>query len=727
MAAAASRPLYSYPGAGVPLRVYPDDLYPRSNNYPIGAHPNCWGACSELLTIREVAMMVLMDKLTDKQNWPEKIFDDAIVAKWLREAMGQPEDELYRQITDGKNETGIEQFNMPNKIPQPGGRILSEKAFHYCIEELRSKVDQFKNTNLVRVFDTSRGVIVKSDTVVAPQLHSDLKAAFHRLIEDQSGNVDWHPRSNDVVRNLVHPSMYPLIYGRSAYLKHESVGVEDAVDRWAGLGEVLPKEEKDSEPADAYSHLFSPRYRPGGSEIPPNYWSETYQWLPANLAIQQDGTVRFTSYINGLHPRKYPEIYGTIEKLIDVAIPAWDRCLSEDPSDERVGYGRTRPRVSLPDEVDDETDALWEPIDQALARSQIEPSLDDLLSIAQDEDCRERLGPEAADLDDRGILEDPAKRKQITALLQKHYGEEIKRWIWTEIREPVIPEPNEFSPDNINYSHVENIREKFRETGLQVIVKMATIELTPEKPEFPVGGWHIEGMMNEQICATALYYLDSENVTTSQLAFRMQTSYDQWDLQIKAGQDAYNWLERVHGTALGPAGGLTDSCLQNYGSVETRQGRLLVFPNTFHHRVSSFRLQDPTKPGHRRFIALWLIDPHRRIISTANVPPQQMDWWAEAVAAGHVDLEKMNLSPDVLQAIREYRETRGRAEEEEGIRGDSVKDLMTMLRDKNLVPKGLIDVEEAKDHRLKLMDERSRFHESSEGHWAQMDYSFCEH
>lgn len=27
--------------------------------------------------------------------------------------------------------------------------------------------------------------------------------------------------------------------------------------------------------------------------------------------------------------------------------------------------------------------------------------------------------------------------------------------------------------------------------GLQVIVKLTSIELTPEKPEFPAGSWHV--------------------------------------------------------------------------------------------------------------------------------------------------------------------------------------------------------------------------------------------
>lgn len=94
--------------------------------------------------------------------------------------------------------------------------------------------------------------------------------------------------------------------------------------------------------------------------------------------------------------------------------------------------------------------------------------------------------------------------------------------------------------------------------------------------------------MNERICATALFYLDSENVTPSHLSFRMQTSYDQDELQELADQDQYNWLERVYGTPLSNTFEGSNACLQHYGSVETRQGRLLAFPNVLYVSNSSF-------------------------------------------------------------------------------------------------------------------------------------------
>jgi hypothetical protein len=58
------------------------------------------------------------------------------------------------------------------------------------------------------------------------------------------------------------------------------------------------------------------------------------------------------------------------------------------------------------------------------------------------------------------------------------------------LRKPVIPEP---SFEEVDYvpAPEKRLAEKFAKSGLQVIVKIASIELTPDKPEFPMGGWHV--------------------------------------------------------------------------------------------------------------------------------------------------------------------------------------------------------------------------------------------
>jgi hypothetical protein len=71
--------------------------------------------------------------------------------------------------------------------------------------------------------------------------------------------------------------------------------------------------------------------------------------------------------------------------------------------------------------------------------------------------------------------------------------------------------------------------------------------------------------------------------------------------------------------------------VQNVGTVTCSEGRLLTFPNILQHQVQPCELANKSKPGHRKILALFLVDPNIRIISTANVPPQQKDWWSEEV------------------------------------------------------------------------------------------------
>lgn len=555
---------------------------------------------------------------------------------------------------------------------------------------------------MIPTIDAS-ATVVKSDVLVKTDLRDALKEAFEKLQDDQKDEPDWHPNSGDMVQDLIHPSMYPLVYGRSRVLKNEVVTVTDAVEKWAGKGEII-SEVEDSVQEDEYSVQedgFALWQRPAASQgsldIPTNYWSTSYQWLPSNVSLLDDGTVKLTSYINNLHPRRYPDIYATVEKLIETAIPAWDQCLVEYRLYERYGPGRKVSRFSLPKGVDDEIAENWSPSDPAeLAGTEVDLSNDYRFNDIETE-------------------------------------EDEKDLKWKILRTPVLREPGSFK--KVNYELQRNkedaesssgslggLRQNFKDFGLQIIIKMASIELTPEKPDFPAGGWHIEGLLNEKICATALYYLDSENVTDSSLSFRMHTSYEQDELQNDVGQDSYHWLECNYGTNLA---GFNGSCIQNYGSVNTPEGRLLAFPNVFQHRVSPFELVDKTKPGHRRFIALWLVDPHQRIISTANVPPQQQDWWADSIFGASTNEQKAaaeKLPAEMVQLLREKGVELPNGDEKGAILPNEVLELVR--KEFNL---GLLSTQEAKEHRLALMAERTSHQVDAEKQWLDASYSFCEH
>ncbi|KAI7914560.1 hypothetical protein M0657_009421 [Pyricularia oryzae] len=53
------------------------------------------------------------------------------------------------------------------------------------------------------------------------------------------------------------------------------------------------------------------------------------------MGFQEDGSLKFTSYMNNLHPTRYPEIYRVIETLATTALPLWDQCLAVNVSYKR--------------------------------------------------------------------------------------------------------------------------------------------------------------------------------------------------------------------------------------------------------------------------------------------------------------------------------------------------------------------------------------------------------
>ena len=147
------------------------------------------------------------------------------------------------------------------------------------------------------------------------------------------------------------------------------------------------------------------------------------------------------------------------------------------------------------------------------------------------------------------------------------------------------------------------------------------------------------------------------------------------------------------------------------------------------HRVSPFKLVDPTKPGHRRFIALWLVDPNKRIISTANVPPQQQDWWFDAIFGDTPqsrDAVMAKLPAEVVSLLKEngIPSTKSGAEQ-----GTLPPELMEMVHEhfKADAAMLLMGLEEAKEHRKKLMVVRGAFVKTAEKGWQGHTYSFCEH
>jgi hypothetical protein len=99
----------------------------------------------------------------------------------------------------------------------------------------------------------------------------------------------------------------------------------------------------------------------------------------------------------------------------------------------------------------------------------------------------------------------------------------------------------------------------------------------------------VDGLLNERIVATALYFVDCDNVTTGNISYRMLTDSSMYgsygddtefdDMRSDFSEnfcepEEVDYFEQIYGTSL-----RCGTAIQNFGNVRTPKGRLLVFPN----------------------------------------------------------------------------------------------------------------------------------------------------
>lgn len=147
---------------------------------------------------------------------------------------------------------------------------------------------------------------------------------------------------------------------------------------------------------------------------------------------------------------------------------------------------------------------------------------------------------------------------------------------------------------------------------LQVIPKI--VEYRLGQGETHEGVWHVEGMSHEHIVATCVYILDRDPAIQGG-ALRFKRAYT----VEEAGRLFWN----IDQCRPRPIEQLVDEGTIPLGSLETPEGRLLVFPNSHIHKLSELSLVSGSSEGRRRVIVFWVVDPNVRLVSTREVAPQQ--------------------------------------------------------------------------------------------------------
>ncbi|KAL1677544.1 hypothetical protein EV122DRAFT_279019 [Schizophyllum commune] len=603
--------------------------------------------------ILELKMYQLSATLREKPEWWRKAKDPEIRKKWFEEAKAQQENEEKRWR-------------------------LSDKMIKYTLDELEG---------YAQLRDEETGIecgpydcIWRSDKLIPDNVRAELEAAVKPLEDVPDVQKDWHPGSDGQVLDLVHPSLYPLVYGRTLGKQPDgTIGTFDPPDPILDKG-------------------------PDDAEVLEGSVSARFQWLPSDFEVEENGTVRLTSsYINNVPPEHAPRLIHAIEHILARAVPLWERVLSDLRRGEppmrvgpviqsRSGYGA---RKGL--------DCVW---------SKGEPRGVPEEGEEGDWEGEDGGGEENGDDGEDGDpVDQPARRV--------HWEDERARRDAWYARQPItLPEvAGEYGGEG------EGVGGGAKEDGggaeedgaaeelggplegkgetlfslkgrtIQVITKLANIVLTPEKPAYPGGTWHVEGMWNERIVSTFIYYYDSENIEDTTLAFRQATAEPLYHRQddVFCMWTLYR-LER------------DKPCVQEIGSIPTKKGRCIAFPNLFQHKVSPFKLVDPTKPGVRKIIVFFLVDPTRRIPSATDVAPQQEEWLKNTLHTAKAD-DSSRLSTMPLELL------------------DAQADLV----------EGIMTKKEALEIREELMKERSVRRDEEGGDYEEddglfsMGFNMCEH
>ncbi len=313
--------------------------------------------------------------------------------------------------------------------------------------------------------------VALSDSALPMTLVAELNASLDEICRQEV--ADYHPGSGKVVRDIVHPSLYCYVKGVSVV--NGAPGNPLASD----ASEKSSKEEKDFWGRD--------------------YEDSSYQWLPAEFFVSDDGAARIDSYINNLDRLKYLATYGILERMFEQVLPMFEAVCGSLRND---FYG----------------------VDSA----------------------------------QKGL-------KSVS----------------------------------------------LRNRSLQVVTKV--VEYRVNREENFDGVWHVEGMSHEEILATALCVVHrDENFSGADIEFRRFLFEDEGNTLIHSTPQ----------NATRPTDTMSGGDVRPLGCLKTPANRVIVFPNSHIHRLSSMYSSDGVDAT-RRIVVFWLVNPERPIVSTANVPPQQ--------------------------------------------------------------------------------------------------------
>ena len=140
-----------------------------------------------------------------------------------------------------------------------------------------------------------------------------------------------------------------------------------------------------------------------------------------------------------------------------------------------------------------------------------------------------------------------------------------------------------------------DLKKEFWNIGLQFVLHIQEMNLTPNRPRFSGEEWQVQGQWNERVCATATYVYRSENVTPASLSFRRRVWVEEAGLARGYIQEP-PFAPEIYGAESG------DPVIQHMSDIELREGRVVTYPNYFPDSLTAYRAQGPEQTKWRQAV-----------------------------------------------------------------------------------------------------------------------------
>eukprot|EP00928_Gymnodinium_smaydae_P070655 TRINITY_DN5444_c1_g1_i1.p1 TRINITY_DN5444_c1_g1~~TRINITY_DN5444_c1_g1_i1.p1 ORF type:complete len:789 (+),score=124.29 TRINITY_DN5444_c1_g1_i1:51-2369(+) len=540
---------------------------------------------SETDHVAEVAVSNIKAAITAKKDWKAKVMSADIVDKWRKEATSQ-----------GANP------------------LAFEKA-----------VSQLKNDD----YYTLSGIIYK-DGLLPTKLKSQIIDCLDRLA---AKSVDFHPYSENMVRNVIHPSLYCYVHGQSWVNRAPPV---DAAAKPDGLRFAETERNK----LDRFAHCL----------VGVKEWSR-YQWLPSEFDVDSEGRATLASYVNGA-PHDV-DLRKTLEETFSSLIPSFEQVVTPPGSRKLVSLRKKRLQVIV-----------------KAANYELKPG---------------------QTYDGGWHVEGMLHERIVAAGIVYYDASSNMRGDGLAFRR--LRNRNVVGAAKIPTKNLGGNDYGDRSDEVSVAVSDAQWQSYSgaDSPKHSIHG-------DEQGEDSESEEEEDEDEDDDEKKEHVPTGFIKPKYQL-SGDDikpASLWDVRYQSHRM--------SNYVDLGVIETPPSRVIVFKNSMQHRVTTLWNSSSTDIATRKVLIFWLIDPDKRILSTADVPQQQ--WDAHRAYVGNMlrhqwrgVSREAKISVDALKLILDY-------------------------------AKHGFTEEEARQNRLKLMEERKFSRVAIDKKFIatiEQEYSFCEH